>query len=47
MTRNQYSDNLWQKSVVLTVKNHGKYGKTTFFDKNKKICPKLFTSFER
>ena len=30
---------IWQKSVVLTVKNHEKYGKTTFFDKNKKLAP--------
>ena len=28
---------IWQKCEVTTVRNHGKYGKTTFFDKNQKL----------
>ena len=28
---------IWQKSVVMRVKDHEKHGKTTFFDKSKKL----------
>ena len=28
---------IWQKSVVMIVKDHEKYRKTTFFNKNKKL----------
>ena len=37
---------IWQKSVIMTVKNHEKYGRSTFFWQKSEINRKVLTSSE-